>query len=64
MTTLLTGGSTARGVLDDDVDLARDRVLVTRAQDGDRSAFDDLYLRYYRRLYRFCLRRLHDTHEA
>jgi RNA polymerase sigma-70 factor (ECF subfamily) len=51
-------------VLDDDVDLARDRVLVTRAQEGDRTAFDDLYLRYYRRLYRFCLRRLHDGHEA
>ena len=66
MTTLLTGGATLprREVLDDDVDLARDRVLVTRAQEGDRTAFDDLYLRYYRRLYRFCLRRLHDTHEA
>jgi RNA polymerase sigma-70 factor (ECF subfamily) len=66
MTTLLTSGSTVKGraALDDDVDLARDRVLVTRAQDGDRSAFDDLYLRYYRRLYRFCLRRLHDAHEA
>lgn len=65
MTTLLTGGG-ARGTeaLDDDVDLARDRVLVTRAQGGDRTAFDDLYMRYYRRLYRFCLRRLHDTHEA
>ena len=65
MTTLLAGGSAVRGEpLDDDVDLARDRILVTRAQDGDRAAFDDLYLRYYRRLYRFCLRRLHDTHEA
>lgn len=53
-----------REALDDDVDLARDRALVTRAQAGDRSAFDDLYVRYYRRLYRFCLRRLHDTHEA
>ena len=65
MTTLLTGGG-ARGTeaLDDDVDLARDRVLVTRAQGGDRTAFDDLYMRYYRRLYRFCLRRLHDSHEA
>ena len=65
LTTLLTGGG-ARGTeaLDDDVDLARDRVLVTRAQAGDRTAFDDLYMRYYRRLYRFCLRRLHDSHEA
>ncbi len=65
MTTLLTGGGTrSREALDDDVDLARDRVLVTRAQGGDRAAFDDLYVRYYRRLYRFCLRRLHDAHEA
>ena len=66
MTTLLPSGAAlrSRGALDDDVDLARDRVLVTRAQDGERAAFDDLYLRYYRRLYRFCLRRLHDTHEA
>lgn len=65
MTTLLTGGGTrSREVLDDDVDLARDRALVTRAQAGDRTAFDDLYARYYRRLYRFCLRRLHDSYEA
>ena len=66
MTTLLPSGAAlrSRGALDDDVDLARDRVLVTRAQEGDRSAFDDLYLRYYRRLYRFCLRRLHDAHES
>jgi RNA polymerase sigma-70 factor (ECF subfamily) len=66
VTTLLPSGAALRspGALDDDVDLARDRELVTRAQSGDRSAFDDLYLRYYRRLYRFCLRRLHDTHES
>jgi RNA polymerase sigma-70 factor (ECF subfamily) len=66
VTTLLPSGAAlrSRGALDDDVDLARDRVLVTRAQEGDRAAFDDLYLRYYRRLYRFCLRRLHDAHEA
>ncbi len=50
--------------LSDDVDLLRDRVLVERAQGGDAAAFDELYQRYYRRLYRFCLRRLHDTHEA
>ncbi len=60
MTTLLSG----REVLDDDVDLVRDRILVERAQAGDRRAFDDLYQRYSRRLYRFCLRRLHDPHEA
>jgi len=65
LTTLLTGGGTrSREALDDDVDLARDRALVTRAQAGDRTAFDDLYVRYYRRLYRFCLRRLHDSYEA
>ncbi|MGH9029532.1 MAG: RNA polymerase sigma factor [Acidimicrobiales bacterium] len=64
MTSLLTGGTRSREVLDDDVDLARDRVLVTRAQEGDRTAFDDLYVRYYRRLHRFCLRRLHDGYEA
>jgi RNA polymerase sigma-70 factor (ECF subfamily) len=65
VTTLLTSeGTRSREALDDDVDLARDRVLVTRAQAGDRAAFDDLYVRYYRRLYRFCLRRLHDAYEA
>ncbi len=48
----------------DDVDLVRDRVLVEQAQAGDCTAFDDLYQRYYQRLYRFCLRRLRDTHEA
>jgi RNA polymerase sigma-70 factor (ECF subfamily) len=62
MTTLLE--SSRHAALDDDVDLVRDRVLVERAQAGDRSAFDDLYLRYYRRLYRFCIRRLQDAHEA
>ncbi len=65
MTTLVTGSSArSRRALDDDVDLVRDRLLVNRAQAGDRNAFDDLYLRYFRRLYRFCLRRLHDPHEA
>ncbi len=66
MTTLMTGQVPGgRGlVLDGDVDLERDRLLVERAQAGDRGAFDDLYLCYYRRLYRFCIRRLQDTHEA
>ncbi|MDA8268649.1 MAG: sigma-70 family RNA polymerase sigma factor [Actinomycetota bacterium] len=66
MTTLMTGQMPGgRGLaLDDDVDLERDRALVERAQSGDRSAFDDLYQRYYRRLYRFCFHRLQDTHEA
>jgi RNA polymerase sigma-70 factor (ECF subfamily) len=49
---------------DDDVDMARDRALITRAQAGDRTAFDELYLHYSRRLYRLCLRRLSDPHEA
>ena len=64
----LTGGLgdvARRGApLGDEVDLARDRVLIVRAQGGDREGFDELYLRYYRRLYRLCLRRLSDTHEA
>jgi RNA polymerase sigma-70 factor, ECF subfamily len=66
MTSLLSGATGWRRceASDDDVDLARDRLLVSRAQAGDLHAFDDLYLRYYRRLHRFCLRRLHDAHEA
>jgi RNA polymerase sigma-70 factor, ECF subfamily len=50
--------------LHDDVDLERDRVLVERCQAGDSGAFGSLYARYYERLLRFCLRRLHDRHEA
>ena len=50
--------------LSDDVDLDRDRVLVERCQEGDSAAFGNLYPRYYERLLRFCLRRLHDRHEA
>jgi RNA polymerase sigma-70 factor (ECF subfamily) len=48
----------------DDVDLGRDRALVEQYQDGDIAAFEDLYRRYYGRLYRFCLRRMGDAHEA
>jgi RNA polymerase sigma-70 factor (ECF subfamily) len=48
----------------DDVDLARDRDLVVRSQAGDDGAFEDLYRRYFDRLYRFCLRRVGDPHEA
>ena len=48
----------------DDVDLIRDRSLVESCQAGDTAAFADLYERYYQRLYRFCLRRLHSPHEA
>jgi RNA polymerase sigma factor (sigma-70 family) len=48
----------------DDVDLCRDRDLVLCAQSGDDDAFEDLYRRYFARLYRFCLRRVGDPHEA
>ena len=48
----------------DDVDLGRDRSLVERFQAGDAAAFDDLYRRYFQRLYRFCFKRLGDQHEA
>jgi RNA polymerase sigma-70 factor (ECF subfamily) len=48
----------------DDVDLECDRILVERCQAGDAGAFGSLYARYYERLLRFCLRRLHDRHEA
>jgi RNA polymerase sigma-70 factor (ECF subfamily) len=48
----------------DDVDLARDRTLVERFQDGDEGAFGELYRRYYDRLQRFCLKRVGDPVEA
>ncbi len=50
--------------LDGTVDLARDRDLVERCQAGDRTAFEELYHRYHRRLFHFCLRRLHEPYEA
>ncbi|HEX2850850.1 MAG TPA: sigma-70 family RNA polymerase sigma factor, partial [Acidimicrobiales bacterium] len=48
----------------DDVDLARDRALVERFQDGDPGAFDALYRRYFARLTRYCLKRVGDPAEA
>jgi RNA polymerase sigma-70 factor (ECF subfamily) len=48
----------------DDVDLQRDRRLVERFQEGDQTAFDTLYRRYFARLQRFCLKRVGDPHEA
>ena len=48
----------------DDVDLCRDRDLVVRSQAGDDGAFEDLYRRYFGRLYRSCARRLGDSHAA
>ena len=49
---------------DGNVDLERDRELVVRCQAGDPAAFAALYTRYEARLFRFCLRRLHDRQEA
>lgn len=54
----------AGGILDGTVDLARDRDLVERCQSGERAAFEELYHRYHRRLFHFCLRRLHEPYEA
>ena len=48
----------------DDVDLGRDADLVERYQNGDPSAFDELYRRYFDRLHRFCQRHTSDVHEA
>ena len=48
----------------DDVDLQRDRMLVERFQEGDSTAFDTLYQRYFARLQRYCLKRVGDPHEA
>jgi RNA polymerase sigma-70 factor (ECF subfamily) len=49
---------------DGSVDVTRDRILVERCQAGDRAAFDELYLRYQRRLHRFCMQRLGQAHDA
>jgi RNA polymerase sigma-70 factor (ECF subfamily) len=48
----------------DDVNLGRDRVLVEMFQSGDGRAFEDLYRRYFQRIYRYCLKRVGDPHEA
>jgi RNA polymerase sigma-70 factor (ECF subfamily) len=48
----------------DDVDLGRDKLLVEQFQAGDVAGFEDLYRRYYARLYRFCLKRVGDSAEA
>ena len=39
-------------------------MLVERFQEGDATAFDTLYSRYFARLQRFCLKRVGDPHEA
>jgi RNA polymerase sigma-70 factor (ECF subfamily) len=46
------------------IDLDRDRALVVRYQQGDESAFDELYRRYYPRLHLYCQRRVGDRHAA
>lgn len=56
--------TTVTSVLDGSVDLARDRDLVERCQTGDDRSFEELYSRYNRRLFRFCLRRLHVVDDA
>jgi RNA polymerase sigma factor (sigma-70 family) len=48
----------------DDVDLARDRDLVLRAQAGHDDAFAQLYSRYHRRLIRFASKRVGDLGDA
>jgi RNA polymerase sigma-70 factor (ECF subfamily) len=39
-------------------------MLVERFQEGDDTAFETLYRRYFARLQRFCLKRVGDPHEA
>lgn len=48
----------------DDLELSRERSLVERMQFGDEEAFEELYHRHYQRLYRYCLYRLGEAHEA
>jgi len=42
----------------------RDRLLVARILEGSRQHFDELYESYFRRVYRFALKRLSDPAEA
>ena len=48
----------------DDLEFNRDRPLVERVQLGDEGAFEELYRLHHERLYRYCLYRLGETHEA
>lgn len=48
----------------DDLEFNRDRPLVERIQLGDEEAFEELYRRHHERLYRYCLYRLGESHEA
>lgn len=65
----LTGDKTSRGTVRvvlgiDDLELNRDRSLVERVQLGDEEAFAELYRCHHDRLYRYCLYRLGEAHEA
>lgn len=42
----------------------RDRILVAQILAGSRQHFDELYETYFRRVYRFAMKRLHDPAEA
>lgn len=48
----------------DDLEFNRDRSLVERMQLGDEDAFAELYRLHFDRLYRYCLYRLGEPHEA
>lgn len=48
----------------DDLEFNRDRSLVERMRLGDEEAFAELYHRHHDRLYRYCLYRLGEPHEA
>lgn len=48
----------------DDLDFNLDRSLVERVRLGDEEAFAELYRRHHQRLYRYCLYRLGEAHEA
>lgn len=48
----------------DDLEFNQDRSLVERVQLGDEDAFAELYRLHYDRLYRYCLYRLGEPHEA
>lgn len=48
----------------EDPEFERDRPLVERVRLGDESAFSELYRRHHDRLYRYCLYRLGEAHEA
>ena len=48
----------------DELEYNHDRSLVDRVQLGDEDAFAELYRRHHDRLYRYCLYRLGEEHEA